>query len=119
MPGYKTFRTKQIGPVTTVTPLETELLSANSFNELTDELLDFVKTERPRMVLLCLEKVTRYSSEAIGGLIRVRDKVAAGNGEVKLCVNKDLRKLFKLTNLDGTLFEIHETVNEGVAAFFD
>jgi hypothetical protein len=37
---------------------------------------------------------------------------------MKICMKADLRELFKVTRLDGTLFEIHTTEDDAIEAFF-
>jgi hypothetical protein len=34
-------------------------------------------------------------------------------------MNNELRELFRVTRLDGTLFEIYESESEAVASFFE
>ena len=115
----KTFQLKQLGPVTLVQPVEAEIVSRNLINDLSDDLLELVNTQKPKHLVLSLKRVTRYSSEAIGGLIRVVRRVKAYGGQMKLCMNEDFRDLFRVTHLDGTLFDIYDTESEAVAAFFE
>jgi anti-anti-sigma factor len=118
-PEFKTFQLKQLGPVMLVQPVEAEIVSRNLINDLSDDLLELVKSRQPKHLVLSLKRVTRYSSEAIGGLIRVVRRVKAYGGQMKLCMNEDFRDLFKVTHLDGTLFDIYDTESEAVAAFFE
>lgn len=118
-PEFKTFQLKQLGPVTLVQPVEAEIVSRNLINDLSDDLLALVNTQQPKHLVLSLKRVTRYSSEAIGGLIRVVRRVRAYGGQMKLCMNEDFRDLFRVTHLDGTLFDIYDTESEAVAAFFE
>ncbi len=116
---YKTFKIKQLGPVTLVQPVEPEIVARNLINDLSDDLLELVKSQKPKHLVLSLKRVTRYSSEAIGGMIRVVRRVKDYGGQMKLCMNEDFRDLFKVTHLDGTLFDIYDTESEAVAAFFE
>ena len=118
-PEFKNFKLKQLGPVTLVQPVESEIVSRNLINDLSDDLLELVRTQQPKYLVLSLKPVTRYSSEAIGGLIRVVRRVKDYGGQMKLCMNEDFRELFKVTHLDGTLFDIYDSESEAVAAFFD
>ena len=118
-PEFTTFQIKQLGPVTLVQPVEAEIVSRNLINDLSDDLLELVNTQKPKHLVLSLKRVTRYSSEAIGGLIRVVRRVKTYGGQMKLCMNEDFRDLFKVTHLDGTLFDIYDTESEAVAACFE
>lgn len=108
-----------VGPVALVQPRETEIVKRNLINDLADDLIEYVAAEKPTQMVLTLKRVTRYSSEAIGGLIRVERRMRAQGGRIKLCMNQELRELFKVTRLDGTLFEIYESESEAVASFFE
>ena len=119
MPESKSFEVKQVGPVTLIQPRETELVGRNAINDLADDLITYVRAEKPTNIVVSLKRVTRYSSEAIGGLIRMERRVRAQGGRVKLCMNSELRELFKVTRLDGTLFEIYDSESDAVASFFE
>jgi anti-sigma B factor antagonist len=119
MTQFKSFEVKIVGPVALIQPRETEIVKRNLINDLADDLIEYVQQAKPTKVVLTLKRVTRYSSEAIGGLIRVERRVRAEGGRVKLCMNQELRELFKVTRLDGTLFEIYESESEAVASFFE
>ena len=118
-PDFKTFEVKQLGPVTLIQPCEQEIVGRNVINDLADDLIDYVRQEKPANLVVSLKRVTRYSSEAIGGLIRMERRVRAEGGRVKLCMNNELRELFKVTRLDGTLFEIYSSESDAVASFFE
>jgi len=119
MAKLKSFEVKMVGPVALIQPRETEIVRRNLINDLADDLIEYVEQDKPLQVVLTLKRVTRYSSEAIGGLIRVERRVRALGGRVKLCMNHELRELFQVTRLDGTLFEIYESESEAVASFFE
>jgi anti-sigma B factor antagonist len=119
MTQFKSFEVKMVGPVALIQPRETEIVKRNLINDLSDDLIEYVQQAKPTKVVLTLKRVTRYSSEAIGGLIRVERRVRAEGGRVKLCMNHELRELFQVTRLDGTLFEIYESESEAVASFFE
>lgn len=119
MSTSKSFEVKMVGPVALVQPRETEIVKRNLINDLADDLIEYVAAEKPTQMVLTLKRVTRYSSEAIGGLIRVERRMRAQGGRIKLCMNQELRELFKVTRLDGTLFEIYESESEAVASFFE
>lgn len=86
--------------------------------DLFDELADYVEQEKPRKLLINFDQVTHFSSEAIGGLIRVARRIRALGGEIKLCdMSPDIRGIFQLTNLDGTVFSVYDSAREALAEF--
>jgi len=119
MSEFKTFDVKQVGPVVLIQPRELEIVGRNLINDLADDLVEYVQKDKPTAIVVSLKRVTRYSSEAIGGLIRMERRVRAQGGRVKLCMNRELRELFKVTRLDGTLFEIFDSESDAVASFFE
>jgi anti-anti-sigma regulatory factor len=119
MAKFTTFETKMVGPVTLVRPTATDIVGREIIESLSDELLEFVAREKPSKVVLTLKHVSRYSSEAIGGLIRVEKQITAHGGSVKLCMNEDFRELFKVTRLDGSKFAIYHSESDAIAAFFE
>ena len=119
MARYVTFEHKQVGPVTLIKPLKADLVSRERINVFSDELLEFVSNEKPPRIVFTLKHVDRYSSEAIGGLIRVDKEVRSYGGEMKLCMSHDVRELFRVTRLDGNVFDIYESESEAVASFFE
>ena len=61
--------------------------------------------------------VTHCPSEVITGLLRARKRLTPLEGDMKICGMKDqIREVFKMMNLDGTVFHIYGTAAEAVAA---
>ena len=104
--------------VTVVDVANPRLLDRLFINELGDELIAFVESERPAKLLISFGRVTYCSSEVIGSLIRARARVTSEGGKMKLCLmNDQVRELFRITNLDGTIFEIFDSDDEALASF--
>ena len=118
MPEPRSFRIRHTGPVTIVESVTAVIVGRSLINVFSDELLEFVIAEKPEKLLVTLSDVVQFSSEAIGGLTRVVRRVNDYGGQMKLCMNRDLRELFKVTRLDGTLFDIHKTEEGAIEAFF-
>jgi anti-anti-sigma factor len=108
-----------VGPVTLIKPVASDIVERELINVLSDELLEFVAAEKPKNVVFTLKHVTRYSSEAIGGLIRMERQISRYGGTMRLCMDSDVRQIFKVTRLDGNVFSIYDTESEAVAAFFE
>lgn len=119
MSSFNTFEVKEIGPVTLVKPKDKDIVGRDRINQLSDELLEFVAAAKPLKLIMTLKHVTRYSSEAIGGLIRLDKMVNRYGGAMKLCMNAEARELFRVTRLDGTVFKIYDSESEAVATFFE
>lgn len=119
MSGYRTFNVKAVGPVTLIKPVASDIVERELINILSDELLEYVAEQKPKNVVFTLKHVTRYSSEAIGGLIRMESQISRYGGVMKLCMDSDVRQIFKVTRLDGAVFDIYETESEAVASFFE
>jgi len=74
---------------------------------------------RPEKIVLTLKQVSKYSSEAIGGLVRINRQVRKYGGVMKICMTDELRELFRAAGLDGSVFDIYGTESDAVAAFFE
>ena len=118
MPNYQYIEVSQQNDVTVVQVLNPTVQDRLLINELGDELIDFVEREKPQKLLIGFERVAYCSSEMIGGLIRARRRVLNGGGSLKLCsLRPTVRRIFVITHVEGTVFDIYETAEEAIAAF--
>ena len=118
MSEYNYIKVGHIDGVAVVELVNPNLLDRLLISELGDELIDFVEQSNPKNLIISFEHVTYCSSEVIGSLIRARSRVVTDHQTLKLCsMNDDVRKLFKLTNLDGTLFTIYDDSAQAIASF--
>ena len=90
MSSYRSFDVKAVGPITLIKPVASDIVERELINVLSDELLEFVANEKPKKVVFTLKHVTRYSSEAIGGLIRMERMINRFSGQLKLCMEPDV-----------------------------
>ena len=109
---------KMVGPVLLVRPIASEYLDRQDIALLTDELATLISGNKPDQIVLTLKQVSKYSSEAIGGLVRVNNMVKKYGGVMKLCMSDELRELFKVAGLEGTVFDIYRTESNAIASFF-
>ncbi len=109
---------KQIGPVLLVRPIESEYLDRQNITLMVDELSTLVVGNKPDKVVFTLKRVSKYSSEAIGGLVRVKNQITKYGGVIKLSMDDNLREIFRVTGLDGKVFEIYESESDAIASFF-
>jgi anti-anti-sigma regulatory factor len=62
--------------------------------------------------------VAHCSTSVINGLLRAKKKLLAGGGRIKLCqLHPLIREAYRLLNLDGTVFHIHDSEAEALTAF--
>jgi anti-anti-sigma factor len=81
------------------------------------EILDALAKTEESNVLLHFGRVTFMSSSALGMLLRVNKKCKEYKVMLKLCnVAPDIRKVFKITNLDKVL-ELHDDPAQALEAF--
>ena len=113
------FEIKEVGPVLLIKPVESRLVDRDQINFLSDELLEYLAVEKPEQIVFSLKHMQRYSSEAIGGLIRIERQLSRTGGQMKLCANEEIREVFRVTGLDGNVFDIYDTESDAIAAFFE
>ena len=62
--------------------------------------------------------MTRCSTAVINAMLLVKKKLLSADGEVKLCnVSDGIRHVYQMLNLDGTVFEIHDSLPQALQAF--
>lgn len=119
MPDYSNIVIKVVGPVTLVKPAANEVVNRDEIELLYDDLRRYVDDQQPERVVLTLKQISKYSSEAIGGLIRLARHIRKFGGEIKLSMSDDIREVFQVTNLEGNVFEIFSTESDAIASFFE
>ncbi len=86
---------------------------ATSLNEQLHKLID----DKKNRVVVDLEEVKFINSSGLGMLIGGLTTLRNNGGELKLArASKKIEELLKMTKL-STVFDIHKSVNEAVAAF--
>ncbi|MCH8854065.1 MAG: STAS domain-containing protein [Planctomycetes bacterium] len=92
---------QSIKDVTVVQFQESSILDALMIQEISEELNHLVETQHQQKLLLDFMKVKFLSSSALGILVTLRKKVDANKGDLVICgMNPELRKVFKITNLE-------------------
>jgi len=118
MPSYKRFETKQHDDVTEIRLIDRKLSDLLLQDELTDEFTDFATNEQPEKVVVNFDNVVYCNTSTIDALIQLRKRVNARCAPIKLChLSQPIRDAFRALNLDGTLFEIHDTIDEANHSF--
>ena len=118
MSTYRHFQVENIDDVTVLRLADPRLSDTMSVNELQDELLLLLDRDATKKLLVNFQKVTHCSTSVINGLLRAKKKLMTRGGQIKLCnMSRMIRESYQLLNLDGTVFHIHDTEAESLAAF--
>ena len=116
---FQYFRVEPLGDVTMVTPTTFDFLGQLANVEMKKELTRYAQEEMPMKVLVKFENVKRFSTEFIGNLLSMK-KVLGADAVIKLCAMQSMhRDIFRLLNLDGTVFTIYDTKTEACESFRD
>lgn len=92
---------QSIKDVTVVQFQESAILDALMIQGISEELNHLVEAQHKQKLLLDFVRVKFLSSSALGILVTLKKKMDAIKGELVICgMNKELRKVFKITNLD-------------------
>ncbi len=115
---YEHLIVRNDGDVLVVELIDPKLFDTTTVTQLQDELLQMVDTERPSKAIVDFVRVVHCSTAVINGLLRAKRRITANGGELKLCgMTAGIRDAYKMLNLDGTVFQIYDTLNDAVLAF--
>jgi len=104
----------QMRDVTVVNLNDSSILDALQVEQIGEELFELVEARACRKLVLDFSKVKFLSSSALGILIRLRKEAQAIKGKIVFCgLRRDLRQIFKITNLDK-LFEFYDTEEQAL-----
>lgn len=118
MNGYRHFNTSRINDVLVVQLINPRLFDAIIINELQDELLAMLDKQQPRKLLVNFENVAQCSTSVINALLSAKKRLRISGGDVRLChLAPMVHEAYKLLNLDGTVFHIHDTEADALRAF--
>ena len=117
MPTAPRLLIQTIRDVTVVRLRESSILDTHLIQQISDELVELVDVKNRKKLLLDFSEVKFLSSSALGVLVTLRKKVEAIKGELVLAsMQKDLRKIFKITNLDR-LFKFKDDEDSALEVF--
>lgn len=98
--------------------IDPKLFDTTTVTALQDELLRVVATERPSKAIVDFSRVVHCSTAVINGLLRAKKRILTSGGQLKLCGMTDaIRDAYRMLNLDGTVFQIHDTLDDAIGAF--
>jgi anti-anti-sigma factor len=113
METYKRFQTKRHAEVTEIRLLDRILSDMAVLSELSDEFIDFANNNNPSRVVVSFANVDYCGTATITALIGLRKEITAAGGLLTLCeMSPAIRDAFRCLNLDGTLFTIHDSIDE-------
>ena len=117
MSKYKRIAVDKNGSIDIVRLVDAQLFDHVHLNELQDELAAFVEEAEPEKVIFDFSVVEFCSTSLINTLLKVKRGLAKDGGRVRLCgMRESVREAFKMLNLDGTVFDIDDTIDEAKAA---
>ena len=115
---YRHFAVVRAKDVLTLQLNDPKLFDAATITALQDELIDLVDLEQPLKVIVDFSHVAHCSTAVINGLLRAKKRIAARDGKLMLCgMTNPIREAYKMLNLDGTVFQIHNTPEDAAKAF--
>ncbi|MCA9120386.1 MAG: STAS domain-containing protein [Planctomycetaceae bacterium] len=115
---YQHLVVRHEGDVLVIELIDPKLFDTTTVTQLQDELLSLVDAERPDKAIVDFGRVVHCSTAVINGLLRAKKRILANGGRLKLCgMTSGIRDAYRMLNLDGTVFQIHDNVENAVLAF--
>ena len=83
-------------------------------NAIYSKIDDFVEKNKPMRLIFDFKQVKFFSSQVLGMLLNMRNKLMPNNGEVLISsINPQLHRVFRITNLDK-IFRFFPNVESAV-----
>ena len=117
MKSYQTIEARRHGEIT-VAALSYEPTSFDFLEVLCTDMVAAMDAHQTQHLVVSFASVSVVCSDSIGILLRVRQHILDRGGKLHLCcMNQNVRRVFTLLNLDGTLFKIFESEDDALASF--
>ncbi|PKL46556.1 MAG: hypothetical protein CVV39_07035 [Planctomycetes bacterium HGW-Planctomycetes-1] len=101
MTDYNIIKITTSGAVTTVSFNVPNLTIDQGLEQISQQISDLIKNQKPKNLLIDFTGVKFFSSQALGILIDTKKKLSAQKGNVIISgINPQLYRVFKITNLD-------------------
>ena len=101
------------GDILVIQLIDPKLFDTNTVMALQDELLRVVEIEQPSKAIVDFSHVVHCSTAVINGLLRAKRRMQRNDGELVLCgMTAGIRDAYKMLNLDGTVFQIYDTLQD-------
>lgn len=115
MSNYKCFRAETLSSATLLHLADPDAMGRIVITELRDELARLLEEQNPQRLVVSFSAIRHCSSEMIAGLVAARNALKKRGGEMRLCAMKpEVREVFQVTNLDGRIFDIYETLDDAL-----
>ena len=117
MSNYEGFEVVSHQDATEIRLRDLAASDAQHQNKLADELIDFVKATQPASLVINFQNVAKCTTGAINGLLAIRKLLGSDQAVIHLCeVGNEVRQTLEVLNLSGSLFEIHASLEDALAA---
>lgn len=111
-------QSEEYGDVLVLRMLGESLLDILAVQEMSEELMEIVGSRKRRKLLVSFAEVGRCSTDVINALLLAKKRLLSEGGELRLCeMSESIRHTYRILNLDGTVFRIYESVDEGLDEF--
>ena len=118
MADFQHFSRQLVDDVVVLQVLAPRLSDSLTVTEFQDELLEMIDTDHPQKLVVSFKGVLQCSTAIINGLLRAKKQLLVGDGSLRLCgMIEVIREAYRMLNLDGTTFDIDDTLEESLAAF--
>jgi anti-anti-sigma regulatory factor len=118
MQNRRRFDVALSGDVTILRLKDPHLSELLEITELHDEMLEYIEQQSPHNLLVDFATVTHCSTAVINALLRAKKRLLKSGGRFMLCSMHDkVREAYRVLNLDGTVFEIYDSLPEALDAF--
>jgi anti-anti-sigma regulatory factor len=115
---YQHLTVQRVEDILVIGLIDPKLFDTTIVTQLQDELLLLVETEMPKKAIVDFSRVVHCSTAVINGLLRVKKLLIASKGHLRLCgMTDEIRDSYKMLNLDGIVFQIHDRLEEASQAF--
>lgn len=115
---YEHLVVRRVDDVLVIELLDPKLFDTTIVTQLQDELVRLVDTEQPQKTIVDFGRVVHCSTAVINGLLRTKKRVVARGGQLRLSsMTEGIRDAYKMLNLDGTVFQIHESLDAALSSF--
>ena len=110
-------RLETAGDVTVVSFVDEVIVDDLVLNEVRDALYRLVDVDKKKMLLLNLGNIRKYSTEFLGNLLGLKQRVVKANGVLKLCsIAPNLMDAVKILRLSNA-FDIYTDEQDAIDAF--
>jgi anti-sigma B factor antagonist len=105
------------GAITEGLILSSSVLDSLNVSQFGNDVMAYIRNRPGINLLLNFERVNYLSSAVLTELLRINEAIQAVDGHLRLCaLNKDIRKVFEITNLDK-IFTIYGAPDEAHERF--